>query len=94
MKIKLLNRFWFSTEHKHLDEAFSVLNSHRFKENIKKSAQKKSVYYTSFLYLLSIISIVAWIISLAILPFGDSFQFLLGAAVLSVNLLVFKWAKI
>ncbi|TKB95978.1 hypothetical protein [Pedobacter cryophilus] len=94
MKIKLLNRFKFSTEHKHLDEGFSVLNSHRFKENIENSTQKKSIYYTSFLYLISIISIGAWIISLAILPFGDFLQFLLGAAVLSVNLLVFKWAKI
>jgi hypothetical protein len=94
MKIKFLNRFKLSTEHKHLDEEFSILNTHRFKENIENSTQKKSVYYTSFLYLISILSIGAWIISLAILPFGDFFQFLLGAAVLSVNLLIFKWTKI
>ena len=94
MKIKLLNRFKFSTGHKHLEEEFTLLNSSRIKESTENLAQKKAIYYTNFLYLISILCIAAWIISLAIFPFGDFFQFLLGALVLSVNILVFKWTKI
>lgn len=54
----------------------------------------KEVLYTSFLYLASVTSIIAWLISLITLPFGDLFQFVLGAIVLTINLLIFKWSKI
>jgi hypothetical protein len=73
---------------------FSILNSNRFEKNTLSADQTKSNLYTGFLYLLSIVSITCWIISLNILPFGDVFQFLLGAVVLSVNLIVFKWTKL
>jgi hypothetical protein len=64
----------------------------RISEEISKG--KHQVLYTSFLYILSILSISSWIISLKILPFGDTFQFLLGTAVLTVNLLIFRHTKI
>lgn len=63
-----------------------------FKDSVDQKLDKSTVQIT-FLYVLSILSISCWIISLKILPFGDMFQFLLGAAVLSVNLLVFKYTK-
>ncbi|MBU1373665.1 MAG: hypothetical protein KKG25_04330 [Bacteroidetes bacterium] len=73
---------------------FSILNSHQYTENASNKSEDKSIAYTSFLYILSILSIACWIISLKILPFGDMFQFLLGAVVLTVNMMVFKWTKL
>ncbi|MRX46394.1 hypothetical protein [Pedobacter puniceum] len=67
-------------------------HQHRLSEELNKG--KQHVLYTSLLYVLSILSIGSWIISLKLLPFGDMFQFLLGAAVLTVNLLIFRHAKI
>lgn len=76
----------------HFGEEFSVLNSTRY--NIHSTSKTlKSDIYTAPLYILSIISIVSWIISLKIFPFGHLFQFLLGALVLTVNFLIFRWAK-
>lgn len=76
----------------HFGEEFSVLNSARYDIHSTSTTQKSSLY-TAALYFLSIISIVCWIISLKILPFGHLFQFLLGAVVLTVNFLVFRWTK-
>lgn len=84
----------FNNEIDNFGGEFSILNSNRFEKNILSADQTKSNLYTGFLYLLSIVSITCWIISLNILPFGDVFQFLLGAVVLSVNLIVFKWTKL
>ncbi|WP_026904919.1 hypothetical protein [Pedobacter glucosidilyticus] len=67
-------------------------HQHSLSEEMSKD--KHHVLYTSLLYVLSILSIASWIISLKILPFGDVFQFLLGTAVLTVNLLIFKHTKI
>lgn len=64
-----------------------------FKDSVDHKFDRSTLQIT-FLYILSILSISCWIISLKILPFGDMFQFILGAAVLFVNLLVFKYTKI
>ena len=84
----------FNNDNDNFGGEFSILNSNRFEKNNLSADQTKSNLYTGFLYLLSIVSITCWIISLNILPFGDVFQFLLGAVVLSVNLIVFKWTKL
>ncbi|OAQ39571.1 hypothetical protein A5893_08225 [Pedobacter psychrophilus] len=84
----------FNNENENFGGEFSILNSNRFEKNTLSHDQTKSNLYTAFLYLLSIVSITCWIISLKVLPFGDIFQFLLGAVVLSVNLMVFKWTKL
>lgn len=84
----------FNNENDNFGGEFSILNSNRFEKNTQTNNQTKSNIYTGFLYLLSIVSLTCWIISLNILPFGDIFQFLLGAVVLSVNLIVFKWTKL
>lgn len=73
---------------------FSILTSHQHVNTKETVGSNKSTLYTSFLYILSVLSIACWIISLKILPFGDAFQFLLGAVVLAVNMMVFKWTKI
>jgi hypothetical protein len=69
-------------------------NNHQQRLSEELSKGKQHILYTSLLYILSILSIGSWIISLKLLPFGDIFQFLLGAAVLTVNLLIFRHAKI
>lgn len=72
---------------------FSILNSYTHPKKEKKEGLKSKLY-TAFLIALSTISLVFWIISLNILPFGHIFQYLLGSAVLSINILVFKWVKL
>ncbi len=84
----------FNNENENFGGEFSILNSNRFEKSTLTDDQTKSHIYTGFLYLLSIVSVTCWIISLNILPFGDIFQFLLGGVVLSVNLMVFKWTKL
>lgn len=68
----------------------------KFKAFKKKADRKidKTALKTNLLYAFAIISITAWIVSLRIFPFGDTFQFLLGGVVLSVNLMIFKHTKI
>jgi uncharacterized membrane protein len=92
MKTKTLIRSNFSkTIHPQSHEVASRYRD--LKSNLSQKMGKPS-FQTGFLYVLSILSITCWIISLKILPFGDLFQFLLGAVVLSVNFLVFKFTKI
>lgn len=83
----------FSKENENFGGEFSILNSHQYSSQ-KEASADRSIAYTSFLYILSILSITCWIVSLKMLPFGDMFQFLLGAVVLTVNLMVFKWTKL
>jgi len=64
------------------------------KAKVSRTPIDKTALKINLLYLFAIVSISAWIISLKALPFGDTFQFLLGAVVLSVNLLIFKHTKI
>ena len=90
----LTNSKYSKRENENFGGEFSILNSHNHQQGIHQKNSNKAVMYTSFLYMLSFLSIACWIISLRILPFGDIFQFLLGAVVLSVNLLVFKWTKL
>nr|MBC7613205.1 hypothetical protein [Pseudopedobacter sp.] len=82
------------TDYENYGGEFSILTSNHPIEDKETISSKKSTLYTSFLYILSVLSIACWIISLKILPFGDVFQFLLGAVVLTVNMMVFKWTKI
>ena len=72
---------------------FSVFNSYT-QQSEESLSSIQSKIYTAFLYFLSIVSIVFWVISLNILPFGHAFQFLLGSAVLAINFLVFKWVRL
>lgn len=93
MKIKALQRYNFITNSGHTEGS----NYAESFKSVKKTTPKKiskDTLQVSMLYVLSILSIICWIISLKVLPFGDMFQFLLGAVVLSVNLLVFKYTKI
>lgn len=76
----------------HFGGEFSILNSNQHNRS-SASKTEKSAIYTVVLYFLSILSVVCWIVSLKIYPFGHLFQFLLGAVVLTVNFLVFKWTK-
>ncbi|MBK0382547.1 hypothetical protein I5M32_06190 [Pedobacter sp. SD-b] len=92
--MKTLTNSDFNHKKENFGGEFSILNSNRFEKNKLAADRVKSNVYTGFLYLLSILSITCWIISLNILPFGDTFQFLLGAVVLSVNLMVFRWTKL
>ena len=64
------------------------------KAKVTKTQIDKTALKINLLYIFAIVSIAAWVISLRALPFGDTFQFLLGAVVLSVNLLIFKHTKI
>lgn len=89
--METINKQFFKTEN--YGGEFSILNSYN-PAKTSSSAKLKSKIYTIFLYVLSIISIVFWIISLNILPFGHIFQFLLGSAVLFINVLVFKWVRL
>lgn len=89
--METINKQFFKSEN--YGGEFSILNSYN-PEKTEKSTQIKSKIYTTFLYVLSIISISFWIISLNILPFGHIFQFLLGSAVLFINVLVFKWVRL
>ncbi len=89
--METINKQFFRSEN--YGGEFSVLNSFNPEKN-QKISHLKSKIYTVFLYVLSIVSVTFWIISLNILPFGHVFQFLLGSAVLFINLLVFKWAKL
>jgi len=93
MKSKLLTH---SKRTKQLASQSSFQFTSAKRSNYKAASQilNKEALYTSFLYLASVTSIIAWLISLITLPFGDLFQFVLGAIVLSVNLLIFKWSKI
>ncbi|HET8829908.1 MAG TPA: hypothetical protein VFM79_11235, partial [Pelobium sp.] len=86
-----INKQFFKSEN--YGGEFSILNSYN-PAKPEKSTELKSKIYTTFLYVLSIISIAFWIISLNILPFGHIFQFLLGSAVLFINVLVFKWVRL
>ncbi|ADY51906.1 hypothetical protein Pedsa_1339 [Pseudopedobacter saltans DSM 12145] len=63
------------------------------KEKVSRGLDK-TAFKTNLLYAVAIITITAWIISLRLFPFGDTFQFLLGGVVLSVNLMIFKHTKI
>ncbi|MFD1631926.1 hypothetical protein [Pseudopedobacter beijingensis] len=63
------------------------------KNRVSKRIDKNRIK-TNLLYFFSITSIVLWMISLKMLPFGDTLQFLFGAMVLSVNVLIFKYTKI
>ncbi|MFC5284630.1 hypothetical protein [Pedobacter alpinus] len=72
---------------------FSVHNAYNLSDTERKEALKTKIH-TIFLIALSAISLTFWIISLNILPFGHIFQYLLGSAVLSINILVFKWVKL
>ena len=90
-EMKSIDQNLFSTEN--YGGEFSVLNSFN-PEKSQRSSNVRSKVYTVFLYVLSIVSVTFWVISLNILPFGHIFQFLLGSAVLFTNLLVFKWAKL
>ncbi len=72
---------------------FSILNSFSHPKREKKELSKTSMQ-TIFLIALSAISVIFWVISLNILPFGHIFQYLLGSVVLSINLIVFKWMKL
>lgn len=89
--METINKQFFKREN--YGGEFSILNSYNPAKN-RKFTKLKSNIYTIFLYILSIISIVFWLISLNILPFGHIFQFLLGSAVLFINVLVFKWVKL
>lgn len=86
-----INKQFFKSEN--YGGEFSILNSYNPAESRKISALTSKIY-TVFLYVLSVVSIVFWIISLNILPFGHIFQFLLGSAVLLINVLVFKWVRL
>ncbi len=83
-----INKHFFKSEN--YGGEFSILNSY----NQAKPTELKSKVYTAFLFVLSVVSIVFWVISLNILPFGHIFQFLLGSAVLFINILVFKWVRL
>jgi len=63
------------------------------KEKVDKKVDSTALK-TNILYAIAIVTISAWIISLRMFPFGDTFQFLLGGVVLSVNLMIFKHTKI
>lgn len=93
MKIKTLNKYNFITNSGETPSSTLSESLNSVKRAVRTRISKDTVQ-VSFLYILSILSITCWIISLKILPFGDMFQFLLGAVVLSVNLLVFKYTKI
>lgn len=86
-----INKQFFNTEN--YGGEFSILNSYNPAKSQKSSKLKPNIY-TTFLYVLSVISIVFWVISLSILPFGHIFQFLLGSAVLFINVLIFKWTRL
>jgi hypothetical protein len=93
MKINLLNHN-SGTKQSDQQKEFHFVNAKHYKQETKRILSSKSAIYTTFLYIISIVSIAAWLVSLVTLPFGDLFQFVLGAIVLSINLLVFKWAKV
>ncbi|HEX7366463.1 MAG TPA: hypothetical protein VF273_05165 [Pelobium sp.] len=86
-----INKQFFKSEN--YGGEFSILNSYNPTQG-DNSVAISSKIYTVFLYVLSLVSIVFWIISLSILPFGHIFQFLLGSAVLLINILVFKWVRL
>lgn len=89
--METINKHFFKSEN--YGGEFSILNSYNTaKKHTFTSLKAKA--YTVFLYVLSVISIVFWVISLNILPFGHIFQFLLGSAVLLTNVLVFKWVRL
>lgn len=89
--METINKQFFKSEN--YGGEFSILNSYN-PAKTKKTAALTSKIYTVFLYVLSVVSIAFWIISLNILPFGHIFQFLLGSAVLFINVLVFKWVRL
>ena len=91
MKIKTLERNQFNKTRN--ERIASINDNYQDVKKAVKSKVNKETLQVSILYVLSILSISSWIISLKILPFGDSFQFLLGAVVLGVNLMVFKYTK-
>lgn len=95
MKIKTLHRSNFDSASNTRDISNTKFHDgfNTLKDSVNRRMSKNTLQ-VSLLYILSILSITCWIISLRILPFGDMFQFLLGSVVLSVNLLVFKYTKI
>lgn len=86
-----INKHFFKSEN--YGGEFSILNSYNPAKTTKFQTLKSKVY-TTFLYVLSLVSLVFWIISLNILPFGHLFQYMLGSAVLLINLLIFKWVRL
>lgn len=91
MKTKSINPKKLSLEYECDGAEFSVLNSQQYFNYYPTGTYQKSALQTNILYILSILSITSWIISLAVFPFGDVFQFLLGAIVLLVNGFIFKF---
>lgn len=91
MKTKSINSKNNSVEYECDGAEFSILNSQQYFNYYPTGGYQKSTLQTNILYILSILSIASWIISLAIFPFGDIFQFLLGAIVLLVNGFIFKY---
>ena len=82
------------TQTENYGSEFSVLNSHDFSTYEDTTTKTSTDSYTVFLYVLSLISLGCWLVSLSILPFGHYFQFLLGGVVLLVNMMIFRWSKI
>lgn len=91
MKTKSINPDKFSFEYEADGAEFSVLNSNQYFNFYPTSNYQKSALLTNVLYILSILSIASWIVSLSVFPFGDIFQYLLGAIVLLVNGIIFKY---
>ena len=91
MKNKSINPEKISLEYESDGAEFSVLNSQQYFNYYKTGNYQKSTLQTNILYILSILSIISWIISLSVFPFGDVFQFLLGGIVLLVNGFIFKY---
>jgi hypothetical protein len=91
MKTKISNPEKFSLEFEADGGEFSVLNSQQYFNYYPTRGYQKSTLQTNILYVLSILTITSWIISLTVFPFGDVFQFLLGGIVLLVNGFIFKY---
>lgn len=70
---------------------FSVLNSQHYYNYHPVGGYEKSTLQTNVLYILSILSIASWFISLYFFPFGDVLQFLIGGIVLLINAYIFKY---
>lgn len=91
-KLKIMiNKSFFKVEN--YGGEFSIHNTYN-PSRPQKFRQLKAKMYTVFLYVLALVSIVMWVTSLNILPFGHIFQFLLGSAVLFTNVLIFKWVRL
>lgn len=91
MKNKSTDPKKVSQEYEAYGAEFSVLNSQQYFNHCQDSSSQKSTLQTNILYILSILSITSWIISLSVFPFGDIFQFLIGGIVLLINVYIFKY---